>query len=74
MDDAQRRADERRRTYEGEIVGVGTPKPRLRAESFTLARPEEMWALCVAQSQAAGREMRSFTRSEMPGEVFRIDR
>lgn len=74
MDDRARRAAERRRTYEGTIVRAGTPKPSLRVESFTAARFHEMWALCVAQWEASGRAMPSFTRAEMPGEVFRIQR
>ena len=53
---------------------AGTPKPRLRGESFTMQRLEQMWELCVAQWEASGRELPTFERSEMPGEIFRIDR
>ena len=74
MTDAQRRADERRRTYEGSIVRAGTPKPRLRGASFTMARLEAMWQLCVTQFEASGRVLPTFARSEMPGEIFRIER
>ena len=74
MDDRARRAEERRRTYEGAIVRAGTPKPRLRGESFTMQRLDEMWALCVEQWEASGRTLPTYKRSEMPGEIFRIDR
>lgn len=74
VNDTEHRAAERLRTYEGSIVRPGTPKPRLRDESFTMERLEEMWALCVAQWTASGREMPSIERSQMPGEIFRIER
>ena len=74
MDDRERRAEERRGTYEGEVVRAGAAKPRLRGESFTMQRLEEMWELCVEQWEASGRTLPTFERSEMPGEIFRIDR
>ena len=74
MTDAERRADERRRTYAGSIIRAGTPKPRLRGASFTMERLEAMWQLCVTQFEASGRVLPTFARSEMQGEIFRIER
>jgi hypothetical protein len=74
MTDARRRAEERRLSYEGSIVPAGTPKPRLRGASFTMERLEAMWELCVTQFEASGRVLPTFARSEMPGELFRIER
>ncbi len=53
---------------------AGEPKPRLRDESFTLARLEEMWALCTSQWEASGRTLPTTSRRDMPGEIFRIER
>ncbi len=74
MDERSRRAAIRRQTYESEIVRLGEPKPALRGESFTEERLAEMWALCVAQWRASGRELPVFDRATMPGEIFRIER
>jgi hypothetical protein len=39
-----------------------------------MQRLEEMWELCVKQWEASGRTLPTYERSEMPGEIFRIDR
>ncbi len=74
MDERTRRAERRRQSYESEVIRLGDPKPGLRGPSFTQARLAEMWALCVAQWQASGRELPAFERATMPGETFRIER
>ncbi len=73
VNDANERAERRRRTYKSEIVSTLGNKPRLREASFTQERLGEMWQLCVTQWCASGRELASFERATMPGEAFRIE-
>ncbi|MEM1033801.1 MAG: hypothetical protein AAGN82_25935 [Myxococcota bacterium] len=67
-------AERRRRTFDGEVVRPGAPKPALYAPCFTEARFEAMWQHCQRQWRASGRALTVYERSAMPGEVFRIER
>jgi hypothetical protein len=74
-DDAERKARARKRAiYPGEVIAARTPKPALYAELSPQERFAAMTKLCEAQWLASHRMIERKSRSEWPGESFRIER
>lgn len=66
------RAEMRRRSYPGQVVASGTPKPALYDALGPLQRLAHLTALCRRQAELSGTAERSLPRSQWPGQVFRI--
>jgi hypothetical protein len=72
-EERRRRAQERS-TLPGHVIIAGEPKPALYAELSLEARLERMAALCAAQWQVSGGELRQVPRGALPGEIFECHR
>ena len=73
--DAERKARARTRAnYPGEVVAARTPKPALYAPLTDNERLAAMSKLCENRWLAAHGVIERRSRSEWPGESFRIER
>jgi hypothetical protein len=66
------RAEQRHKTWTGEVVRAGTPKPSLWSELTVEQRLTAMTRLCRSQWTASGRELIELPRDQWPGEVFEV--